>query len=49
MKCKKHPYYKAIRKPQCTCEVCWEIYNKKHNSQGVLGEVDKPPDSHSGD
>jgi len=25
-KCKKHPKYKAIRKPGCDCDVCWAIY-----------------------
>lgn len=23
MKCKKHPKYKAIRKPMCDCKKCW--------------------------
>lgn len=28
-KCKKHPKYKAIRKPQCDCSCCWEMYLKE--------------------
>ena len=31
MKCTKHPTYRAIRKPRCSCHVCWAIFNLKHN------------------
>jgi len=27
MSCKKHPKYKAIRKPRVDCEDCWKMYN----------------------
>jgi hypothetical protein len=26
MKCKKHPRYKAIFKPKCSCPECWDLY-----------------------
>lgn len=29
MKCKKHPKYKAVRKPTADCEACRKIYNEK--------------------
>ena len=29
MKCKKHPKYKVIYKPQCDCETCWKLWNQK--------------------
>ena len=38
-KCKKHPKYQAIRKPQCDCEACWKIYNEKH---GIEESEDQP-------
>ena len=25
-KCRKHPKYKAMRKPQCDCKKCWQIW-----------------------
>ena len=28
-KCKKHPYYKALRKPRSGCAECNEIYLDK--------------------
>jgi len=31
--CRKHPTYKAIRKP-VSCGVCWAIYNKVHGIAG---------------
>lgn len=30
MTCKKHPKYKAIRKPRVDCEPCWEMYFEEH-------------------
>ena len=30
MKCKKHPKYKAIRKPSSKCDDCWFIYSFCH-------------------
>ena len=30
MKCKKHPKYKAVRKPRVECERCWEMYEANH-------------------
>lgn len=30
MKCRKHPKYKAIRKPTCNCVTCWKMYAEKH-------------------
>lgn len=30
MKCKKHPKYKAVRKPRCNCVTCWRMYAEKH-------------------
>lgn len=30
MKCKKHPQYKAIRKPRVDCPECWAMYREKH-------------------
>lgn len=29
-KCKKHPQYKAIRKPRADCSVCWSMYNESN-------------------
>jgi hypothetical protein len=25
-KCKKHPGYDGIKRPDCPCEECWEIF-----------------------
>lgn len=32
MKCKKHPKYKAIRKPRVNCKECIKIYEKTENN-----------------
>lgn len=24
--CKRHPRYKALKKPQCLCEDCWRMW-----------------------
>lgn len=29
MTCKKHPKYKALRKPRAKCKVCLDIYKNK--------------------
>lgn len=31
--CKKHPKYKAIRKPTCDCACCWKIYDELHSNE----------------
>jgi len=30
--CKKHPLYKAIRKPRVACQTCWDCYQMKHKN-----------------
>ena len=30
IKCKKHRTYRAIYKPKCNCESCWEMWRHKH-------------------
>ncbi len=30
-KCKKHPKYKAIRKPKADCQACRDIYDNKQS------------------
>jgi len=32
VKCPVHPKYQAKRKPRCSCETCWEIW-EKHNEK----------------
>jgi hypothetical protein len=32
MRCEKHPKYKAIHKPRCNCETCWNIWYSKHHN-----------------
>ena len=29
--CKKHPKYKALLKPRCSCKECHELYSKRRN------------------
>ena len=29
MKCKKHPRYKALKKPRCECYECWQMFVKR--------------------
>lgn len=36
--CKKHPYYKAIRKPRVNCFSCYVAYYEKHGELEKLGE-----------
>lgn len=31
--CAKHPQYKAVLKPRCSCKECWDIWNKKQNEE----------------
>jgi len=33
LKCKKHPKYKAIRRPRVACGVCWDMYDRKHKNE----------------
>jgi hypothetical protein len=33
MNCKKHPKYKAIRKPTADCEMCRKIYKEKQQEK----------------
>lgn len=33
LKCKKHPTYKAIRKPTADCKACREMYGAKHTDR----------------
>lgn len=35
-KCKKHPKYKAIRKPRCNCKDCWDIYRVECLKKGEI-------------
>lgn len=30
LQCKKHPKYKAVRKPRIPCADCWRLWNFKH-------------------
>jgi hypothetical protein len=44
MTCKRHPKYKAIRKPGCLCVTCWFIYFSKTNfsrkeEQAILADL----------
>ncbi len=32
LKCKKHPNYKAIRKPRIACQTCWDVWEMKHKN-----------------
>ena len=39
-KCPKHPKYKAIQPPRCTCLPCWKIFLAKHlDFNGVIKEA----------
>jgi len=33
IKCVRHPNYKAIRKPRCACQTCWDIWEMKHPNE----------------
>lgn len=33
MKCKKHPKYKALRKPRTDCETCHKMYEARHKGK----------------
>jgi len=33
LKCKKHPQYKAIRKPRMACQTCWDVWEMKHKNE----------------
>jgi len=30
-KCPMHPDYQAKIKPKCSCETCWELWEKRQN------------------
>ncbi len=36
IKCKKHPSYKAIRKPRSGCEKCLEIFEMRQKIMSVI-------------
>lgn len=45
MRCKKHPRYKAKRKPRLACMGCWCLYltfNGFHYSTGLTCEMKSP-------
>ena len=33
--CKKHPKYKAVRKPRVNCEECWRMYFDNRNKPKI--------------
>lgn len=41
-KCKKHPKYKAIRRPRVPCEQCAEMYQKSKSLWYFIFVKDKP-------
>lgn len=34
--CKKHPQYKAIKKPNSNCKICKKIYKEKNKQKTKL-------------
>ena len=36
-----HPSYKAKRKPRCSCEECWEIWERKQAETKGIEEDNK--------
>lgn len=41
IKCKKHPYYKAIRHPRVDCQACNYMWSFKTDPQGRQGAINK--------
>lgn len=35
LKCKKHPTYKALRKPTADCEVCRQMWQAKEEEEWI--------------
>ena len=38
-RCKKHPQYKAIKRPNVNCDDCWNIYINSHPESGQWKEL----------
>lgn len=49
IKCTKHPKYRAIRKPNCDCLKCWQIWGNKFTKLKIVlkpilkGSIKMPP------
>lgn len=39
IRCKQHPKYRAVHRPNVNCDPCWKMYISKHPESGQWREL----------